>query len=160
MKSLLLSLLLAALTPAWSQTPAATTGTAATAPRTDGVPRMASTRRVDPGQMYHRVWARVPMIGTGKAGDPLRPMFAPFGVQATAAHTGIIGFQMQISDDGQWALCEFVGATPNDLASITTSTAPNIKVFERGKATEAEVEADFQQYKKAFTMQLFTTRAQ
>jgi hypothetical protein len=105
------------------------------------------------------------MIGSGTATDPKRPMFVPApgqAVLATAAtiHTGILAYQMQVSDDGNWALCEFVGATPKDLEVVTTSTAANVKFFVRGQASLADVLADFSQYKKNFTFQSFTARPQ
>jgi hypothetical protein len=83
--------------------------------------------RVSPEMMYHRVWAVVPMIGSGKADDPKRPMFAPSAAEQTAKfkqgdRSGVMGYSMQISDDGNFALVEFVGATPADLRFIVTST--------------------------------------
>jgi hypothetical protein len=137
--------------------------TAQPAPVATAAPlRIDSVRKVDPGNMYHRVYARVPLIGAGTPADPKRPMFIPAPGQptATAVHTGILAYQMQISDDGKWALCEFVGATPQDLQIITLSNNANVVFFERGKATLAEVLADFQQYKKNYTFPTFTTRAQ
>ena len=73
--------------------------------------------RVSPEMMYHRVWAVVPLIGSGKPDDPKRPMFVPSPAEQTAKfrkgdRSGIIGYSMQLSDDGQSALVEFVGATP------------------------------------------------
>jgi hypothetical protein len=121
--------------------------------------------------MYHRVYARVPLVGTGKAGDPVRPMFAPIPASTPAklsgpvrnTHSGILGYTMLTSDDGKWALCEFVGATPKDLAVITSAASSTVVVFERGKNTVAEIETDFQQYMKTFTFASFapfTTRVQ
>jgi hypothetical protein len=121
----------------------------------------ASVRVVDPGLTYQHIYARVPLIGSGTKADPKRPMFVPPPSQApTAIHTGILAYQMQVSDDGNWALCEFVGATPQDLALITQSTAANVKVFERNKSTLADVLADFTQYKANFAFNVFTLRAQ
>ena len=33
--------------------------------------------RVDPGQIYERLTAIVPLQGTGTMADPIRPMFTP-----------------------------------------------------------------------------------
>lgn len=142
----------------WAQQATGTT----TASPTAVANRAITARRVDPGFMYQRVYARVPMIGTGTKADPRRPMFAPLpGVAPTAVvHSGILSFQMQLSDDGNWALCEFVGATLNDLSTIINSTDPNVKVFVRGQAAVADILADFQNYKKNFTFQWFTGRPQ
>src|ERR1035438_735854 len=34
-------------------------------------------RKVSPGMMYHHVWVVSPLMGTGRAGDPKRPVFVP-----------------------------------------------------------------------------------
>src|SRR5689334_15396979 len=79
--------------------------------------------RVSPEMMYHRVWAVVPLIGSGKPDDPKRPLFTPSPAESAAKakngdRSGIIGFSMQLSDDGKSALVEFVGETPADLKVI------------------------------------------
>lgn len=123
-------------------------------------------RRVDPAAMYHRVYAVVPIIGTGTQGDPLRPMFIqappdPKAAPAAVAHAGILAYQMQMSDDGKFALVEYVAATRADLLPVITSTAAGAAaVFERANATQAQIEAEFQKYKKDFTLGMFNTRAQ
>jgi hypothetical protein len=123
-------------------------------------PRIDAVHRVDPSQTYHRVYARVPLIGTGKRGDEIRPKFAPLLAEIKGDHSGILAWQMQLCDDGKSALVEFVGATPKELQTITSSTDPNVTVFERGKHTQAEIEAEFQKYKKGFTLNSFGVRAQ
>jgi len=120
--------------------------------------RIDSVRRVDPENMYHRVYARVRVIGKGTPDDPRRPMFAP--TQPSKDHKGILGYQMQISDDGKWALCEFVGATPQDLEVITKANDPNVVVFEQGKSSAADVIADFGNFKKNFTFFASKVRVQ
>lgn len=142
------------LSTAWGQQQ--TTGSSTTQPRSDSV------HQVDPGQMYNRIYAIVPMVGSGTLSDPKRPMFAPAPSQAqpSAVHTGVIGFQMWPSDDGNWALVEFVGATPADLQSIVGAASATVQVFPRGKFTQAQIEAAFQQYKKGFKFEWFTARAQ
>jgi hypothetical protein len=121
--------------------------------------------RVPPEMMYHRVWAVVPLIGKGTSDDPRRPMFAPSPAEKavslkTSSHSGVVSYTMQISDDGKSALVEFVGPTPADLKFIVNSTAPGVKAFERGVATKAEIEAEFQKYKVGFTLGSLTARAQ
>jgi hypothetical protein len=120
--------------------------------------------RVSPEMMYHRVWAVVPMIGKGTLDDPRRPMFVPSRIeQADRAkkgdRTGVIGFSMQISDDGNSALVEFIGATPADLKFIVNSNAPGVKAFERGAAKKEDIEAEFKKYKATFKLDSLTTGA-
>lgn len=120
--------------------------------------------RVSPEMMYHRVWAIVPLVGSGKPDDPTRPMFAPSPAEQAAKvktgdRTGIIGYSMQISDDGKSALVEFVGATPSELKFIVNSQAAGVTAFERGTATKEQIEAEFQKYKAGFTLSTFGTSA-
>jgi hypothetical protein len=124
-------------------------------------PRVDTVHKVDPGNMYHRVWAVVPLIGSGtKADDPRRPMFVPAPSQTPRDRSGILSYQMQLSDDGKWALVEFVGATPQALEMITKSADPNVKVFERGKSTPEQIETEFKKYKATFSLSVATARPQ
>ena len=59
-------------------------------------------QKVSPGNSYHRVLAVVPVVGKGTWNDPKRPMFAAAAASSTD-RTGIIAFQQQLSDDGQFA---------------------------------------------------------
>jgi hypothetical protein len=121
--------------------------------------------RVSPEMMYHRVWAVVPLIGSGKPDDPKRPMFVPAPAEQAAKarkgdRSGIIGYSMQLSDDGNFALVEFVGATPADLKFIVNSQAPGVKAFERGTAKKEDIEAEFKKHKAAFALSSLTAGAQ
>ena len=116
--------------------------------------------RVSPEMMYHRVWAVVPLIGSGTHDDPKRPMFVPSPAEQAAKlkngdRSGVIGYSMQVSDDGNFALVEFVGATPADLKFIVNSQTAGVKAFERGIATKPQIEAEFQKYKKGFALSSF-----
>ncbi len=64
------------------------------------------------------------------------------------AGTGIIGFTAQISDDRKFALVEMVARDRAAFKDILADRNPNVKVFEKGKATRAEVLAEFQKYKR------------
>src|SRR5579885_3655421 len=121
----------------------------------DGSPRRDGVHKVDPTQTYHRVYAKVPLVGTGKRGDEIRPMFVPLLSKTSKDHIGIIAWQMQICDDGKSAIVEFVGATAKDLDAIINSKDPNVKVFERGKSAKADIEAEFSKSKKGFSLDSF-----
>ena len=56
---------------------------------------------------HERVLAVVPMVGSGTPDDPRRPMYAPVPGGAPSRE-GIIAFTYQVSDDGKFALVEFV----------------------------------------------------
>ena len=92
------------------------------------------------------------MIGTGKWSDPRRPLFAPIGAPSAA---GIIGFSYQLSDDGQFAIAEFVGKNRSAFQAIFADRVHNVRVFERGKSTRADLELEFRKYKKDFDLDNF-----
>ena len=75
-------------------------------------------RRVSGAQMHERILAIVPVVGNGHSlDDPRRPMFAPVpSATSSANRNGIIGFHAAISDDGNFALVEFVAVHPAALA--------------------------------------------
>ncbi|HEV8414573.1 MAG TPA: hypothetical protein VGQ49_13340 [Bryobacteraceae bacterium] len=121
--------------------------------------------RVSPEMMYHRVWAVVPLIGAGTPDNPKRPMFTPAPAEQAAKlkngdRSGVIGYSMQVSDDGNFALVEFVGATPADLKPIVNSQAAGVKAFERGTATKEQIEQEFQKYKAGFKLSSLSGRPQ
>jgi hypothetical protein len=69
--------------------------------------------------MYERIYAIVPMVGSGAWDDPKRPMFAPVPLQMTpGSRTGITAFHHVESDDGNFALIEIVAANKSELASM------------------------------------------
>lgn len=121
-------------------------------PQTNQQPRRTGVTHVDPARMYYRIYAVVPMIGRGTKDDPKRPMFMSAPAEAITARTrgdrsGILAMQYQLSDDRRTALVEFVAADKAAFAAILTSTDPNVKVFERGKATQAAIETEFRRHK-------------
>jgi len=120
--------------------------------------------RVDPSRMYSRIYAIVPMIGSGTWEDPKRPMFAPLPGQMTpGSRTGIIGFNSVASDDGNFALVEIVAATRLELAKITApvsaalATVPGLQMFDRSVTPDATVQSAFQLLKKNFDITHFRT---
>lgn len=155
-KVALLGIFLGALTPVFSQATGAT-GTAPVGTAVAPKPAPLSARRLSPENVYTRVYAVVPFIGSGTLADPKRPMFAPAPPTATAPldRTGIIAYQFQESDDGNFALAEFVAVARTGLAPVLTSAVPNMIFFERGKYTRQQIESEFQKYKKTFSFNSF-----
>jgi hypothetical protein len=118
--------------------------------------------RVDPGSMYARIYAIVPMVGSGTWDDPTRPMFAPIPQQMTpGSRTGIIAFNQVQSDDGNFALIEIVAATRPQLALITAQMntqlagAQGFQLFDRSTTPAATVQSAFQALKKNFDITKF-----
>lgn len=133
---------------AWAQQ---ATGTQSPGPSPTAV-RVDSVHQVDPTTMYYRIYAVVPLIGSGTAADPKRPMFAPQATDFKSDHSGLLGFQMQLSDDKTMALVEIVARNRNVLLPAITSAATGVVIFEQGKSSKAAIEAEFQKYKKGFTL--------
>ncbi len=110
--------------------------------------------------LHTRVLCVVPMIGTGTTADPIRPMFVPAPPDPSKAPDlavvktppGIIAFQYQLSDDGNYALVEFVGVDRDALVEVFNSTDARVKVFEVAKAKKNDIDTEFQKYKKSFSL--------
>jgi hypothetical protein len=133
---------------------------------------------LDPGLTYHRVWAVTPLVGSGTAADPRRPLLVPAKPASSNDRSGLLAYSMQLSDDGNFALVEFVFASrvafqnvlaqqaaalglnvgvaapssgPSATQTALQAAVPGLQMFERGSATQAQVQAVFQQYKKSFS---------
>lgn len=132
---------------------------------------LSAQESVPTPMLYHKVWAIVPIVGKGTEDDPRRPMFVPSPAELRekseeAARqfrsTGkkpepetpvFLSYVMQLSDDKQSALVEFTGISPKAMAAITSSTTSGVKIFERGKTSKAEIEAEFGRYKRDFNLE-------
>lgn len=109
---------------------------------------------VDSRHLHQRLLAVVPMVGKGTPEDPRRPMFAP-PPGAPVSRRGIVSYTMQESDDGRFALVEFVAFERAAFAGILAETRPEVKVFERGKARKEDVESEFRRLKANFDFDKF-----
>ena len=119
-------------------------------------------RLVDPRSLYERLYVVAPMIGTGSWTDPKRPLYAPSPTQMNpTSRTGIIGFTHVLSDDGQFALVEFVARDAKAFDYILADIAvninvnTNIKAFRKGKDKREDIEAEFRKHKKDFSFEKF-----
>lgn len=117
-------------------------------------------RRADPRVTHVRILAVVPLIGAGTRADPIRPAYAPLPRAAGAKPdpSGIIGFNWFMSDDKKHALVEFVSRDRSAFKQIMADTRPDVKIFERGKAKRADIEAEFQKHKQNFNLDHFMVR--
>src|SRR5579871_184225 len=79
--------------------------------------------RVDPRNMYERVLAIVPLAGAGTTANPQRPMYAPLPTAIDpASRTGILGYTYVLSDDGKFALVEYVARDRSAFSAILADT--------------------------------------
>lgn len=114
---------------------------------------------VDPKNMYERVLAIVPLAGSGTAEDPVRPLYAPSPRTTNpASRTGIIAYTYVLSDDGNFALVEFVARDRAAFKAILADST--VKSWVRGVNQMAEAITAFQQVKKGFDITKFGARVQ
>ena len=66
---------------------------------------------------------------------------------------GIIGFMQQISDDGNWALVEYVAKDMAALQPILNDKT--ITTFVKGKDKKGDIEAALKKFKKDFDLEKF-----
>ena len=116
---------------------------------------------------HERVVAIVPMIGTGTEDDPRRPMFAPLAAEMAAPADDkealgdkpsvaakpagrIIAYTCKPSDDGRFALVEFVATDRAALDEILKETHPDVKVFRLGEQSRKAVLTELRKFRKDF----------
>ena len=117
-------------------------------------PVSAQKNHVSPGNMYERCIVVVPIVGSGTFADPKRPMYAPLPSQANStSRVGILAYSYQTSDDGKYALVEFVAQDPAAFADILANAS--VKHFQKGKDKPEDIEKELKKYKKDFDINHF-----
>lgn len=136
---------------------------------------VCAQRRVDPRNTYYRVICVVPLTGQGTKDDPKRPMYAPkpsemadaeSAAQAaqTAAgaagkpmpvRTDILAYTQQLSDDGKYALVEFVAQHPAAFQTVLADKSIKV-IFEKGKSKKDDIEKELKKYKHDFNLDGFS----
>lgn len=120
---------------------------------------LSAQHKVDPRNTYERALAVVPIVGSGTPADPRRPMYAPVP-HGAPSRDGIVAFTWQISDDGRSALVEFVARDHAGLQAIldVRGTRSDVTIFEKGKDSRQDIEAEFRKHKKDFDLDQFGVR--
>lgn len=118
------------------------------------VSALPAQRRVDPRWTYHRVIAIVPMQGAGTTADPIRPKHVPAS-QAAPSRAGIIAFMFVPSDDGKYAIAEFVAVDRAPLTEVLADRTPGVLAFEKGVAKSAAIESAIRPFRKDFSLDNF-----
>ncbi len=127
-------------------------------------PKLLAQHKVDARQMYERLLCVVPMVGKGTLDDPKRPMYAPVPSRLVpGSRSGIVAFSHVLSDDGKYALVEFVARDRSAFGPVLADIAlgktdSNVKAFERGKTKQADIEAEFKKHKKDFSFEQLMVR--
>jgi hypothetical protein len=80
-------------------------------------------------------------------------------LQKEAAARGISVAAIPVSNaPGSSASSSVSPSGPSPVQTALETATPGLKMFERGKATQADVLAEFQKYKKDFQFNAFTVR--
>ena len=114
---------------------------------------VCAQRRVDPRNTYHRVICVVPLIGHGTPSDPRRPQYAPWPPATGKSRMDIISFSHLVSDDGKFAIVEFVARDGAAFAAIFNDHS--LRVFEKGVHKKDDIEAELKKFKKDFSLDKF-----
>jgi hypothetical protein len=93
-------------------------------------------------------------VGQSTVGQPAvgQPTISPTGTTPS----GIIAYTYVLSDDGKFALTEFVVRDQRSFGPIlSAASAASIKTFQKGVNTRADIEAEFRKYKADFDASKF-----
>jgi hypothetical protein len=124
---------------------------------------------------HERVVAIVPMIGKGTEDDPRRPMFAPLAAEMAVPAddkeavaekpalkakptSRIIAYTCKPSDDGRFALVEFVATDRAALEEILKDTNPDVKVFRLGEQSRKAVLTELRKFRQDFDFNLDSSK--
>jgi hypothetical protein len=130
---------------------------------------LLAQQAVNPRNRYERLICIVPMIGSGTYEDPRRPAYAPTSSQPDQAEPGkgILAYSFQASDDGQFALVEFVAMDREAFARIladvkgelsgadspiSSAARSEFKVFQKGQIARIIIEQAFRKFKPNFNL--------
>jgi len=116
---------------------------------------LVAQHRVDPKNTYNRVITVVPLVGKGTTADPKRPQYAPWPPPPPGTRTGIIAYSLQLSDDRQSALVEFVAVDRAALLPVLNDKS--LKTFEKGKSKKDDIIRELKKYRKDFDIEHFGT---
>lgn len=113
----------------------------------------AQQRRVDERNLGERILLIVPIVGDGSLRNPRRPLFAPDKVGAD----GIVSFTAVLSDDGRFALVEYVARNRKAFDEILNDKRVDVQKFDfvKGSSKKEDVEREFRKLKKDFDFAKF-----
>ena len=104
----------------------------------------AQFRKVDPQLTHERIIAIVPMVGAGTIKNPKHPLYSDL--------EGLTGFTAEISDDGRFALVEFVAKESKFLTPLANSGQRQERKDSPNKDAVLE---EFKRYKRNFKPERF-----
>lgn len=114
-----------------------------------GAQSLLSQQHVDSKHLNERVLVIVPLVGAGTYQDPKRPLFAPDPGEKVDDAEALLSFEWTPTDDGQFAIAEFVARDPKILAEIVADRRV-VKAFIKGKAKKDDIETELKKHRKDF----------
>ena len=110
---------------------------------------LMAQHRVSQEHQGHKVWALVPLTGKGTAADPRRPLLIPTPAEEAATQANriaakstavpdLLGFTMQLSDDGKSALVEFTFSSPVAYHNFLIKSAARPEISARHSESEID----------------------
>jgi hypothetical protein len=121
-----------------------------------GAKALLGQQPVDSKHLNERVLVIVPLVGAGTYQDPKRPLFAPESGEKDDSD-GVQSFEWQPTDDGQFAIAEFVARDPKVIADIVADRSV-VEAFIKGKAKKDDIEKELKKYRKDFTFEAGSKR--
>lgn len=116
-----------------------------------GAQGLLGQQQVDSKHLNERVLVIVPLVGAGTYQDPKRPLFAPDPGEKGDSE-GVLSFEWQPTDDGQFAIVEFVSRDPKVIAEIAADRRV-VKAFVKGKARKDDIETELKKHRKDFSFE-------
>jgi hypothetical protein len=110
----------------------------------------SAQEQVDSRNLHERIIAVVPVTGAGTYADPKRPLFAPTAEELRKG-SAIVEYNWSPSDDGRYAIVEFVAHDRKALAPILED-ARTVKAFEKGKSKKNDIEKELKIFRKDFSL--------
>jgi len=130
---------------------------------------IVAQQRVSPNHRHERIRCVVPMVGSGSYDDPRHPAFVSPQADNSAESLNpsdessgkvpLLSYSYQLSDDGQFALVEFVALDKSAFDEIKAEAArQGFKVFEDGKQKKSDILREFRKYKKNYDFNMQEAR--
>ena len=104
----------------------------------------AQFRKVDPQVTHERIIGIMPIVGTGTIKDPKHPLYSDL--------VGLTGFTAELSDDGRFALVEFVAKDSKVLTALVNSGQ---RLERKDSAAKDALLEEFKRYKRNFKPERF-----
>ena len=70
---------------------------------------------------------------------------------------GILAFSWVPSDDGQFAIVEFVARDRAAFQPVTAANRADVRVFQKGRDSRTDIETEFRRHRQSFSLDQLRT---